>query len=148
MDEIGRVGQLVGGVQAKAWAAELREIAALLAEGAKRGPNGLLWPREAMRLKLAATRAEVGRGRGKSFDTKALRDSNGKWPNQKCRDFAALIRKLGGFSADGRPAVHPLDYDDAHFNRAADLISGETEPDNAAERKALASWTAKYGGNE
>lgn len=146
MDELGRVGVLVGDPQAKAWAAEIREIAAKLAEGAKRGPHGLLWPREAQRLTLAATVAEVGHKRGgKSLDFKALRDSAGPWQPQKRRDFVRFIRRIGGYSADGRPTVDPLDFDAAHFERAAQLIRGEAEPDSAAERKALAQWDAKYG---
>jgi hypothetical protein len=145
MDEIGRVGAMLGPPWSKAWAAEIRLIAAKLAEGAERGPRGLLWPREAMRLKLAATVALRGRGGGKSLDSKALRDGNGKWPSAKSRDFARFIRRIGGYSADGNPAVSPLDYDSAHFERAASLISGEAAPDSAAERKALASWQGKYG---
>jgi cytochrome P450 len=60
LEDVRRVGQLVGGETAKKWARELREIATLLGEGKPRGPKGSLWPREASRLKLACTIAGIG----------------------------------------------------------------------------------------
>ena len=63
LDEIERVGALVGGATAQRWARELREIAAKLAERSPRGPTGVTWRLEAMRLKLACTIAERGHRR-------------------------------------------------------------------------------------
>jgi hypothetical protein len=60
LEEVRRVGLLVGGETAQKWARELREIATLLAERSPRGPKGSLWPREAARLKLACTIAGIG----------------------------------------------------------------------------------------
>lgn len=60
MDEIQRVGLLVGGPQAKQWAAELRAVAAKLEEGSQWGPKHARWNLEAARLKLAADIAEHG----------------------------------------------------------------------------------------
>lgn len=82
------------------------------------------------------------------FEGKALRDAAGSWPSVKARAFARLIRQIGGYSADGRPAVHPLDFDDAHFERATSLIRAEVAPESAAERKALARWQRDYPGGE
>ena len=53
MDEVRRVGVLVGGETAAKFARELREVAAALPEGKNHGPRGCAWPREAARLKLA-----------------------------------------------------------------------------------------------
>jgi hypothetical protein len=63
MDEIQRVGSMVGGATAKQWAQELRDIATKLAGRSRWGPKGVTWPREAARLKLAATIAERGHSR-------------------------------------------------------------------------------------
>jgi hypothetical protein len=79
------------------------------------------------------------------LEGKALRDGDEGWSSEKSRDFVRLIRRIGGYSADGHPTVDPLDFDSAHFERAAQLIRGETAPESAAERKALTQWTAKYG---
>jgi hypothetical protein len=79
------------------------------------------------------------------LEGKALRDANGPWQSEKRRDFVRFIRRIGGYSADGLPTVDPLDFDAPHFERAAQLIRGEAAPDSAAERKALAGWSAKYG---
>jgi hypothetical protein len=85
---------------------------------------------------------------GFALEGKALRDSEGKWPSEKAREFTRFIKRIGGFSADGAPAIHPLDHDPPHVERAISLIYGEAAPDSADERKALASWRAKYGGGE
>lgn len=79
------------------------------------------------------------------LDGKALRDGGGSWSSEKSRDFVRFIRRIGGHSADGLPTVDPLDFDSAHFERAAQLVRGEAEPESAAERKALSAWAAKYG---
>jgi hypothetical protein len=58
LDEVHRVGLMVGGARAKVWARELREIAAKLEEGSRWGPRNATWRLEAARLKLATVIAE------------------------------------------------------------------------------------------
>lgn len=66
------------------------------------------------------------------------------WSRDKSADFERLIKRIGGFTADGLPADGPLDYDDAHFERAAALVRREAEPSSADEVRALAAWFARY----
>lgn len=195
--EIMRVGALIGGAGAAQWAQELREIVARIGEGSRWGPRGVVWGREAARLKLAADVAEYGHRRRTAIDGakaltvtlpelaaratdsveelevaalgldlvaavsgeleqdrlapkgyphgKAMRSDGESWSRDKSADFGRFIRRIGGYTADGLPADGPLDYDDAHFERATALIQGEAEPSSAAEVRALATWRARYG---
>lgn len=148
--QIDRMRGLLG---AKALLEQLPELAAKAA-GSPRAEQQVRSIRAELEESLTAEleSARLGEKSSLKLDTldsvlegKAMRDGNGVWPSAKSQDFARFIRKLGGYSADGRPAIHPLDFDEHHFNRAADLISGDDAPANEAERKALASWRTKYG---
>lgn len=76
MEEIRRVGKLVGGTFAARWARELKLIAAKLAEGSRWGPKHTVWSGEARRMKLASDIAEYGFNKRQALvGAKALADA-------------------------------------------------------------------------
>jgi hypothetical protein len=78
------------------------------------------------------------------FEGKAMLSGGEAWKRDKAAAFGRFIRRIGGYTADGLPADGPLDYDDAHFERATALVQGEAEPSSAAELRALAKWRERY----
>jgi hypothetical protein len=74
---------------------------------------------------------------------KAMNTRNTRSPREG-RDLARFIRRIGGYVPDGRRPDDALDYDDAHFERAVQLIRAEVEPDSDDERRELERWRAKY----
>ena len=128
---------------AKALTAALPKLAAKATDGAEELEVA------ALRLDLeVAVRGELEQVRlapkGRRHGGKAMHSDGELWSRDKSADFERFIRRIGGYTVDGLPADGPLDYDDAHFERATALVRNETEPASAAEVRALATWRARY----
>jgi hypothetical protein len=150
MDELQRVGALVGGATARRWARELRDIAARLEEGARHGPGGATWPLEAARLKLAADVAEHRHRRRAALDSanalarrlsglagKAVNDDDAAAIESLCQDLrevmeaeAEQVRLAGGRrgALDGKSFFFPREQD-ADAERLIRRIGGYRERD-------------------